>query len=158
MKRLLLVFLAVLIVSTMSVTTFAAESQLKQNGEVLTAPTPEKILDIAKEEITDMLNVHLGESYFLKTSSDNAESNIYSSSYTLGQPINLKEDGGTNRIYDFPVMRDGKIFAIFTIYDDGGNISMQLEENMMAVQLQALKEQGLLQNATFASNDDVFLF
>lgn len=43
--------------------------------------------------------------------------------------MNLQASGGTGRIYDFPVMENGEIFAIFTVYvDDGGEYTHNLKK------------------------------
>lgn len=57
----------------------------------------------------------------------------------MGYPINIQESDGTNRIYDFPVMENGEIFAMLTIYDENGEYYTQLDENLMAEKLNELQ-------------------
>lgn len=146
MKKLGSLLLVFLMLGTISVTAFASETTDKMDGQVLTEQTPDHIIEVAQSEIGDLLKNHL----------EGEPKDAYTHSYALGHPINLKDSDSQNRIYDFPIMRDGQIFAIFTIYDDEGDYSFQLEENMMASQLQLMQEKGLLKNTTLASNDDGF--
>ena len=144
MKKLLCFFLSLTIVLLIPSTAFASEEKINIEGEVLTESTSKEVLDLAKEKICGLLKDHINGRI------------IDDHSYILGQPINLKNADNSSRIYDFPILRDGKIFAIFTILEENGDYSFQIEENMMARQLQSMKEEGLLEKVLFLSNRDGF--
>lgn len=97
---------------------------------VVTEETPEEILEYAKKEFPEFLSQHLSSNGI----------NEKEAQYTLGYPINLQELDGTNRIYDFPVMENGEIFAMFTVYDENGEYYTQIEENLMAEKLNELQK------------------
>ena len=146
-KYLAAVVLSLLVIILSPVISFAKDKGdlgiFETNGVVYSEKTPEQILSWAKTNIKPFLKDYM---------SVNDDSFIHS--YALGQPINLKEYGGQNRIYDFPVLRDGDIIAIYTIYDDNGHYYTQLENNMMASQLQTLYENDMLCGVRLLSNSD----
>lgn len=145
MKKILSIILALSIILCFSIFAFAGKPESMSLGEVFSEETPDCIIDAAKDEIA---------SYIFEGNENNED--VVGHNYTLCNPINLIEDGGSNHIYYFPVMKDGEIFAIFIIYDDNGDYSFQFEESMMASQLQMLREKGLLHNVRFASSDEGF--
>ncbi|MFU0801008.1 MAG: Papain-like cysteine protease AvrRpt2 [Xylanivirga thermophila] len=139
---------AALMLGMCSVPAFAAEPTQDATGcYAITEETPTEILEYAKGEFPEFLGEHLV----------NNGIDASGRQYSLGYPINLQESGGVNRIYDFPVMQDGKIFAILTIYDDGGEYYTQFEENLMAEKLNTLQnETSKTAPITFVSNDTGF--
>ena len=116
-----------LILGVCSISAFAAENT--SGCYVVTEETPEEILEYAKEEFPEFLSHHLSSNGI----------NAGEAQYTLGYPINIQESDGTNRIYDFPVMENGEIFAMLTIYDENGEYYTQLDENLMAEKLNELQ-------------------
>lgn len=115
---------------------------------VVTEQTPDEIVDYAKGEFSEFLYAHLSSNGI------SAEGK----QFTLGSPINLQETGSINRIYDFPVMCDGEIFAILTIYDDGGEYYTQFEQNLMADKLDELQSQSSKSNPIVLASDGDGLF
>lgn len=130
-KRLISSILsAMLMLGVCSVSAFAAEIPHNSNGcYVVTEETSQEILEYAKNEFPQFLRAHL----------DSNGIDAEGKQYILGYPINIQESGGTNRIYHFPVMENGEIFAILTIYDDDGEYYAQFEENLMAEKLNELQ-------------------
>lgn len=119
-----------LILGVCSIPAFAAETTQNTTGcYVFTEETPEEILEYAQNEFPEFLSHHL--------SCNGIDSGEVQ--YTLGYPINIQEFDGPNRIYDFPVMENGEIFAMLTIYDENGEYYTQFEENLMAKKLNELQ-------------------
>ena len=145
MKKITSVIIMYLLVLTLSSTSFAHEEQ-NVSGQVLTEETPMSVINYAKAEISDSLATQLGATH----------EDYSHHSYTLGQPMNTQETGNTNRLYYFPVMRDGEIFATFIIIDDHGDYTSQLEEGMMAEQLQKMNDRDELEDVMLISNEDGF--
>lgn len=145
MKKVLSIILVLSIIIFFPIPTFASELERKSLGQIFTEETPDGIIEAAKDEIV---------SYIFEGNEDNED--VLAHNYTLGSPINLIEDGGTNHIYHFPVMKDGEIFATFTVYDDKGDYNFQFAEDMMASQLQMMREEGILHDVKLYSDDDGF--
>ena len=114
---------------------------------VLTENTLSEIINYAKSIAPSMLI-----EYFVC----NLDSYINDASYTLGNPINIQEFESINRIYHFPIMENGNIFAILSIYDENGSYSSQIEANLMAEQLKNLQDNDTLTNVKFNSNENGF--
>lgn len=108
---------------------------------------PNEIVNYAEENSASLLETYLAY--------DNNE-NINDNLYTLGSPINVQEYNGENRIYNFPLMKNGKIFAMLSIYDDNGKYTSHIEENMMAHQLRSMQDAGTLNDIKFYSDENGF--
>lgn len=117
-----------------------AKDETYNNYEIFTKKTPDRILNYVKIEAPKWLNDYI------------VEAPQYN--YSLGYPINIKECDGDNRIYHFPVMRDGKIFSTLTLYDDDGKYLMQLSEDKIAKELQKMQESETLKNVNIISNEE----
>lgn len=155
MKKILSILLATLMLVSMPMGVFAAEEPSMASGEVITVQTPENIIEMAQKEIVTILESHLEAKAMLNAKDGEPDRSVYEHEYSLGNPINLQELGGSNRLYDFPVMMDGKFYGIFTIYYDD-EYCFQFGEYMMAEQLQRIKDQGNLQDVVFSSSEDGF--
>lgn len=134
-----------LIVAICLTTVTSAFAEQNENGTVFTKTAPESVIQYAEDESVQLLGEYL--------SSNRA---IGKEHFTLGNPINIQEYASDNRIYHFPVMKNGEIFAILSVYDDNGNFSSQIEENMMAEQLHKMQISDELHDVLFISTDDGF--
>lgn len=156
MKKILSILLAALMVASMPIGVFAAEEPSISGGEVLTVQTPENIIEIAQKEVVTMLASHLEAEAILNAKDGELDRSVYEHEYSLGNPISVQELGGTNRLYEFPVMMDGRFYAIFIVHYYKDDYNFQLGDYMMADQLQKIKDQGSLQDVEFSSSEDGF--
>lgn len=131
LKKILFGILSItLILGVCTIPAFATEPTQNTAGcYVVTEETPEEIIEYAKKEFPEFLSYHLSCNGI----------NVGEAQYTLGYPINIQESNGTNRIYYFPVMEDGNIFAMLILYDESGEYYIQFEENLMAEKLNELQ-------------------
>lgn len=112
---------------------------------VSTEQSPEAILAYAQEVFPEFLR-----KYMISNSIEPS-----GKQFTLGYPINLQEWNSSNRIYHFPVMENGEIFAILTIYDNNGEYYVQIEQSLMAETLRELQAESSQNHPIyFVSTDD----
>lgn len=156
MKKILSILLATLMLVSMPMGVFAAEEPSTASGEVITVQTPENIIEMAQKEIVTILASHLEAKAMLNAKDGEPDRSVYEHEYSLGNPISVQELGGTNRLFEFPVMMDGRFYAIFIVHYYNDDYNFQLGDYMMADQLQKIKDQGSLQDVEFSSSEDGF--
>ncbi|MFU0826527.1 MAG: Peptidase-C39-2 domain-containing protein [Lachnoclostridium sp.] len=148
-------FVAALLAITLSLgtvlTTGASVFEEKNSKDpglyVFTKETSNEIITYAVNKFPGMLLSHL--------KNNNMNANI--DEFRLGMPINIKANNSVGRIYHFPVFQGDSVSCILTVYDDGNEYYVQLEESLLAKKLDSYMNKTDENNAIkFVSDEDGF--